>query len=121
MDDCTKKGTLITFEGIDGSGKSSAARALYDHLKDELPVVLTREPGGTELGRVLRTLLQNRTFDLDAKAEYLLFAADRAQHMKEIVLPALAQNKIVISDRMADSSYAYQGSGRGVDPDMINA
>lgn len=120
MDTGTKKGTLITFEGIDGSGKSSAARALYDALVPEYPVIFTREPGATELGRVLRTLLQNRTFEVDPKAEYLLFAADRAQHMKEIVLPALQENKIVISDRMADSSYAYQGYGRGVDPEMIH-
>ena len=120
MDDRINTGTLITFEGIDGSGKSSAARALFDHLKGDLPVIFTREPGATELGSVLRTLLQNRTFDLDAKAEYLLFAADRAQHIQEIVMPALADNKIVISDRMADSSYAYQGYGRGVDPDMIH-
>ncbi len=121
MEDRVKEGTLITFEGIDGSGKSTAARALYDHLKDDLPVLLTREPGATELGSVLRTLLQSRTFDLDPKAEFLLFAADRAQHMQEIVMPALLQNKIVISDRMADSSYAYQGYGRGVDPAMIHS
>ncbi len=114
-----KTGTLITFEGIDGTGKSSAARALYDALKDEFPMVFTREPGATELGKQLRSILQNRTFDLHAKAEYLLFAADRVQHMETVVLPALRDNKVVISDRMADSSLAYQGYGRGVDPAMI--
>ena len=114
-----KTGILITFEGIDGSGKSSVARSLCDALKKEFAVVLTREPGATELGKQLRTILQKRTFDLDAKAEYLLFAADRVQHMQEIVLPALRDNKVVISDRMADSSFAYQGYGRGVDPGMI--
>lgn len=113
-------GILITLEGIDGSGKSSAAHALYTHLKVQYPALLTREPGGTHLGKLLRTLLQERTFDLDPKAEYLLFAADRAQHMQEIVLPALALGQIVISDRMADSSYAYQGYGRGVTPSMIH-
>lgn len=113
-------GILITLEGIDGSGKTSAAQALYQHLKNLHPAVLTREPGGTQLGKVLRTLLQERTFDLDPKAEYLLFASDRAQHMQEIVLPALAKGQIVISDRMADSSYAYQGYGRGVTPSMIH-
>ena len=114
-----KTGTLITFEGIDGTGKSSAARALYDALKDEFSLVFTREPGATELGKQLRTILQNRTFDLAPKAEYLLFAADRVQHMEAVVLPALKENKVVISDRMADSSLAYQGYGRGVDPAMI--
>lgn len=112
-------GILITFEGIDGTGKSSAARYLYDALKKEFPVIFTREPGATELGKQLRSILQNRTFDLDPKAEYLLFAADRVQHMETIVLPALQEGKIVISDRMADSSLAYQGYGRGVDPGMI--
>jgi dTMP kinase len=112
-------GLLITFEGIDGSGKSSAAQALYASLKDEFPVILTREPGATELGKRLRTILQNRTFVVEPKAEYLLFAADRAQHMESVVLPALKANKIVISDRMADSSLAYQGYARGVDPEMI--
>ncbi len=112
-------GILITFEGIDGSGKSSAAQSLYTALKDEFPVLLTREPGGTELGNQLRGILQQRTYDLDPKAEYLLFAADRAQHMQQVVLPALKKGMIVLSDRMADSSLAYQGYGRGVDPFMI--
>ncbi len=116
----SQQGFLITFEGIDGSGKTSAAQALYQDLVKKYTTLLTREPGATHLGKVLRTLLQGRTFSLDPKAEYLLFAADRAQHMQEIVLPALAEGIHVISDRMADSSYAYQGYGRGVDPDMIH-
>jgi dTMP kinase len=114
------QGLLITFEGIDGSGKTSAAHALYAYLKDKRPTVLTREPGGSEYGKTLRTLLQGRTFALDPKAEFLLFASDRAQHMQEVVLPALEQGNIVISDRMGDSSYAYQGYGRGVHPAMIH-
>ena len=114
-----QKGILITFEGIDGSGKSSAARGLYEDLKDKYPVVLTREPGATQLGDILRNILQNRTFSMGAQAEYLLFAANRAQHFDEIVLPALEAGTIVISDRMADSSFAYQGFGKGVDPSMI--
>ncbi len=117
----SQQGILITFEGIDGSGKSSAAHALHQSLSPNYPTLLTREPGATHLGKVLRSLLQGRTFVLDPKAEYLLFAADRAQHMQEMVLPALNEGKIVISDRMADSSYAYQGFGRGVDPAMIYA
>jgi dTMP kinase len=120
MHSYSSSGILITLEGIDGSGKTSAAQALYHHLKELHSVVLTREPGGTQLGSVLRTLLQERTFKLDPKAEYLLFAADRAQHIQEIVLPALAKGQIVLSDRMADSSYAYQGYGRGVTPSMIH-
>lgn len=116
----SQQGILITFEGIDGSGKTSAAHALYHDLKESYQVLLTREPGATPLGKVLRTLLQERTFAVDPKAEYLLFAADRAQHMHEVVIPSLEQGKIVISDRMADSSYAYQGYGRGVDPTMIH-
>lgn len=119
MNNTAKCGTLITLEGIDGCGKSSAAQSLYDDLKETYPVVLTREPGATKLGEVLRDFLQNRTCTVHAKAEFLLFAADRVQHFQEIVLPALAAGKIVISDRMADSSFAYQGYGRGVDPAMI--
>ncbi len=114
-----KKGTLITIEGIDGSGKSSAARALKDNLSLHYDVLLTKEPGATELGTHLRTLLQQRTFDVCARAEFLLFAADRAQHMQEVVLPALQAGKIVVSDRMADSSRAYQGFGRGLDDEWI--
>ena len=116
----SQQGILITLEGIDGSGKTSAVHALHQDLAGKYPTLLTREPGGTQLGKVLRTLLQERTFPLDPKAEYLLFAADRAQHMREIVLPALSMGMLVISDRMADSSYAYQGYGRGVDPAMIH-
>lgn len=115
------QGLLITFEGIDGSGKTSAAQALYAYLKYKRPTILTREPGGTEYGKTLRTLLQGRTFALDPKAEFLLFASDRAQHMQELVLPALEEGKVVISDRMGDSSYAYQGYGRAVNPAMIHA
>lgn len=112
-------GVLITFEGIDGSGKSSAARFLYERIRQVRPAVLTKEPGGTELGKHLRTLLQLRTFAVCSEAEFLLFAADRAQHWREKVLPALQEGSVVISDRMADSSLAYQGYGRGIDHAMI--
>lgn len=114
-------GTLITIEGIDGSGKSSAAQALYTTLLAHYDVLLTKEPGATSLGKQLRALLQGRTFALYPKAEFLLFAADRAQHIEEIVLPALREGKIVISDRMADSSRAYQGFGRGLDDQWIRS
>ncbi len=117
-----QKGILITLEGLDGSGKSTIARALYEHLRTAgYSVVLTKEPGGSSLGKSLRELLQHHTAPVDAQAEFLLFAADRAQHIKEIVAPALRAGSIVISDRMADSSLAYQGYGRGVDRSMITS
>ncbi len=116
-----KNGILIAIEGIDGCGKSSAAQALFSYLSQRFPVILTKEPGGTELGKHLRTVLQERTYPLLSKAEFLLFAADRAQHMKEVVMPALLAGKIVISDRMKYSSRAYQGFGRGLDDNWITS
>lgn len=115
-------GLLISLEGIDGSGKSSVAAALHQALyKKGLYTVLTKEPGATALGAYLRTLLHTRSCAIQPQAEYLLFAADRAQHMHECVEPALTAGAIVISDRMADSSLAYQGFGRGLDRHMIRA
>ena len=115
-----KKGILISVEGIDGSGKSTLAKNLAALLTSQgLPVLLTKEPGGTHLGLQLRKLLQEKTVAIDPVAEFLLFAADRAQHFQELVLPALQKNMIVISDRMADSSLAYQGYGRGIDQKAI--
>lgn len=118
---------LISIEGIDGSGKSSLAQALFEYLSAKYfskesrnKVILTREPGGSILGKYLRELLQNKPFDICSKAELLLFLADRAQHFKEKVIPALDAGSIVISDRLADSALAYQGYGRGLDKDFIN-
>lgn len=117
-----KKGILISVEGIDGSGKSTLAKNLAALLSAQgFPVLLTKEPGATHLGKQLRTLLQEKTVTIDPVAEFLLFAADRAQHFNELVLPALKQNIIVISDRMADSSLAYQGYGRGLDQAAITS
>lgn len=114
-------GLLIAVEGIDGSGKSTLALNLYEELRAlYTPVVLTKEPGDSKLGLTLRNLLQEKPVPVCPKAEYLLFAADRAQHMQEVVLPALTNNAIVISDRMADSSLVYQGYGRGLELEMIN-
>jgi dTMP kinase len=112
-------GVLISLEGIDGSGKSSAARFLYERVRELRPAMLTKEPGGTELGKHLRTLLQTRTYPVTPEAEFLLFASDRAQHWRECIAPALAEGNVVISDRSADSSLAYQGYGRGIDKEMI--
>jgi dTMP kinase len=112
---------LITLEGIDGSGKSSLAIALHKALVYHgHNVLLTKEPGGTNLGAHVRSLLHERSFDVCPEAEFLLFAADRANHFKYLIEPALVQaGTIVISDRMADSSLAYQGFGRGLDKELI--
>lgn len=113
-------GLLVAIEGIDGSGKSSLAQQLYDLLlAQQYPAILTKEPGSTPLGKKIRTIVQEQTVALCPKAEYLLFAADRAQHAHEIIIPALQQGKIIISDRMGDSSIVYQGYARGLDIDMI--
>ncbi|MDA0709496.1 MAG: dTMP kinase [bacterium] len=111
-------GYFISFEGIDKSGKSTQARHLTDHLRSRgYGVVDTHEPGGTDLGLQIRHLLLTWKPDgrVDARAELLLFAADRAQHVAEVIRPALAQNKVVITDRYVDSTMAYQGFGRGLD------
>ncbi len=114
------KGKLITIEGIDGSGKSTLAINLAQSLTASgYDVVLTKEPGGSTLGKKLRTILQTQPVPITPIAEYLLFAADRAQHMQDRVQPALNRGAIVISDRMADSSLAYQGYGRGIDCNKI--
>lgn len=113
------KGILIALEGIDGSGKSTLAQHLYKELHNRYPVILTREPGASLLGQELRTLLQTQQVPICPKAQFLLFAADRAQHMHDIVKPHLDTQHIVISDRMADSSLAYQAYGNGLDIDMI--
>ena len=116
-----KKGKFITVEGIEGSGKSTLVKMLADRLLDlgEIPVI-TREPGGSGLGRMLRPiLLDARREGLDRLAELHLFLADRAQHMEEEILPSLAQGKTVICDRFADSTVAYQAYGRQLDPEMV--
>jgi len=113
-------GKLIALEGIDGSGKSTLATSLHAFLlKNHIPAILTKEPGGTPLGITTRKLLQDRPVSICARAEFLLFAADRAQHFEEKVIPALRQGTVVISDRMADSALVYQGYGRGLDRTMI--
>ena len=116
---CTR-GVLLSVECIDGSGKSTLVSLLAKRLEqDRLPVLTTKEPGGSQLGSVLRALVQKKEIPIGAKAEYLLFAANRAQHFEECVIPALHNNTIVISDRMADSSLVYQGFGRNLDIDML--
>lgn len=115
-----QRGILISLEGIDGSGKSTLATNLAQVLQAHtIPVILTKEPGSTALGKKLRTILQEQTVPVISKAEFLLFAADRAQHFQELIIPTLAQNKLIISDRMADSSIVYQGYGRALDIEML--
>jgi dTMP kinase len=114
-------GTFITFEGIDGSGKSTQLRLLGNFLRaNGCDALLTREPGGTEVGVRLRgALLDDTLGEVDPLTELLVFAADRAQHVRRLVRPALAAGRVVISDRYADATVAYQGAGRGFAPELI--
>jgi dTMP kinase len=110
----SRRGTFITFEGLDGCGKSTQLERLAGKLRERgLPVTTTREPGGTSTGeRIRQLLLDVRTSGLDPHAELALMFASRAQHLREVILPALAAGQIVLCDRFTDSSEAYQGGGR---------
>ena len=112
---------FISFEGIEGSGKSTAQRLLAEHLQGlGYDPLLPREPGGCALGRSLRPiLLDARTRGLSSRAELYLFLADRAQHVAEVIRPALEAGQTVLCDRYADSTLAYQGYGRGLDPEHL--
>lgn len=114
-------GTLITFEGIDGSGKSTQLRLLANFLKQTgCDVLMTREPGGTPVGNRLRAALLDAHEEVDPLTELLVFAADRAQHVRRVLRPALESGKVVFSDRYADATAAYQGAGRGFPPELIS-
>lgn len=113
------KGLFISFEGIDGVGKTTQVEALRNHLQSlGREVVVTREPGGTELGKSLRKILLHGSF-VASRTEALLFAADRAQHVAEIIRPALNRGAVVITDRYIDSSLAYQAGGRELTMDDV--
>lgn len=115
------RGKFITFEGIDGSGKSTQLRMLASELRFRgLNVLPTMEPGGTPLGRRLREAFLDTEENVAPLAELLLFAADRAQHVNFLVKPALEEGKIVVSDRYSDATFAYQGAGRGFPEATVN-
>lgn len=117
-----QRGKFITFEGSEGCGKSTQIRHLREVLQRRgLEVVLTREPGGTVVGEKIRDLLQydSEAAGLTAESELLLFAASRAQLVRELILPALEAGKWVLADRFSDSTTVYQGVGRGLDPDAV--
>ena len=121
------KGKLIVFEGVEGAGKTTQMLLLSEWLQEKLisgdrHTVLTREPGGTELGKAVRGLLLDRDFEeaIAPRAELLLYAADRAQHVETLIKPKLQGGAIILCDRFTDSTIAYQGYGRGLSLELIN-
>lgn len=117
-----RRGIFISFEGIEGSGKTTQARLLYDYLCAKgLNPVLTEEPGGTEIGREIRKILLSLGhLNMHPVTELLLYNASRSQHVNEVILPAIKSGRVVITDRFSDSTFAYQGWGRGLDRDIIS-
>ena len=117
----SRRGTFITFEGLDGCGKSTQLERLSEKLREErLSITVTREPGGTATGEKIRQLLlDSRTAGLDSRAELALMFASRAQHLAEAILPALAKGDVVLCDRFTDSSEAYQGGGRKLGSEVV--
>ena len=113
--------TFITFEGVEGSGKSTQVKLLGEYLiGKKVPVLLTLEPSGTPIGRKIGDILFNRSHQaMCPETELFLFCAARAQHVREVILPALKDGKIVLCDRFSDATFAYQAAGRGLDPDFI--
>jgi dTMP kinase len=115
--------TFISFEGIEGTGKTIQSKLLYEHFKKTgCTVILTEEPGGTRIGLKIReVLLSVENKEITPVTELLLYNASRAQHIKEVILPALNKGGIVITDRFSDSTVAYQGYGRGIDLKLIDS
>ena len=116
-----RKGLLITFEGNDGSGKTTISKRVYEALKEKgYPVIYTREPGGIDIAeQIRRVILDPANTAMDARTEALLYAASRRQHLVEKIIPALSKGEIVLCDRFVDSSLAYQGVGRGIGMDAV--
>ena len=116
----TGPGLFITLEGGDGSGKTTQAERLGEWLADQgRTIVRTREPGGTEVGVEVREIVLHHRGDITPRAEALLYAADRAHHVATVVRPALERGEVVLQDRYIDSSVAYQGAGRVLDPEAV--
>ena len=115
------RGRFITFEGIDGCGKTTQLRLLGTWLRDQSrPMVETVEPGGTSIGQQIRKILLNpENNDLGPPAELLLYFASRAQNVDQVIRPALEAGQIVLCDRFTDSTFVYQGCGRGLDPAIV--
>lgn len=115
------KGLFITFEGNDGSGKTTISQMAYEKLKEMgYPVLYTREPGGIDIAEQIRkVILDPKNIAMDARCEALLYAASRRQHLVEKVLPALKDNQIVLCDRFVDSSLVYQGIARGIGVEAV--
>ncbi|HVV46806.1 MAG TPA: dTMP kinase, partial [Bryobacteraceae bacterium] len=115
------QGRFITFEGMDGCGKTTQLRLLAQHLRENgRAVVETVEPGGTEIGRqIRRILLDPANSAIHARAELLLYFASRAQNVEEVIRPALAEGRIILCDRFTDSTLVYQGCGRGLDAAIV--
>lgn len=113
---------LISFEGIEGSGKSTQVKLLGDYLVTKGHMVLTTlEPGGTQIGAKIRKLLLEPQNHMDPLTELILYYASRAQHVREVIYPAILKNTVVITDRFTDSTVAYQGYARGIDLSIIHA
>ena len=116
-----KQGLFITFEGADGSGKTTQLNKLKDYLtKEGYDVVVTREPGALEIGQKIRDILLHQEGIVSDRCEMFLFLADRAQHVETFIKPAVKEGKIVLCDRHTDSTVAYQGYGRGLDIEQIH-
>lgn len=115
------RGVFITFEGPEGSGKTTQLHLLAPWLAEQgYPVLTTREPGGTPIGEAIRTVLHDPAHrEMSPRAEILLYSASRAQHVEQLIRPALEEGRVVLCDRYYDSTYAYQGYGRGLDLEML--
>lgn len=112
---------FIAFEGLDGCGKSTQLNLLFNYLKSlNKKVIKVREPGGTEVGETIRSILLNRDIDINERAELLLFLSSRAQLVEEIIKPAIKSGYYVLADRFADSSVAYQGGGRNLGMETVD-
>ncbi|WP_434122116.1 dTMP kinase [Salinicoccus roseus] len=110
---------FITFEGPEGSGKTTLIARVFEHLSKSYEVIMTREPGGIGISEMIREILLAKGNDMDERTEALLFAASRRQHLMEKVLPALEAGKIVLCDRFIDSSIAYQGYARHIGAEAV--